>query len=243
MRSAKAVTRNGSRIGGRVAYVRSWVACCLSRGRRAPLAEKDVDDLVDEFGEQSFAGGTYVFREGDVAARIHVVRTGAIELSRQVAERRVALQILRAGDVFGDVPAFLDEPEPFDARALEDSTVLSLDADALFAMLRTRPHIARRWIVSLADRMSGLHARLGDLLAGGLAAQLASVLLRETADGKDATLTQDQLADMLGVARTSIQRVLKQLEADGLITVGYRRISVTDAGRLEELLLGRSADR
>ncbi len=43
-------------------------------------------------------------------------------------------------------------------------------------------------------------------------AQLASVLLREGADGCDVTLTQDQLAEMLGSARTSVERVLKQLE-------------------------------
>ena len=90
--------------------------------------------------------------------------------------------------------------------------------------------------MSLAERMGGLQQRLGDLLAGGLDAQLASVLLRESADGCDVALTQDQLAEMLGSARTSIQRVLKQLEADGLIELGYRRITVVDPDGLAGLV-------
>ena len=226
----------GSKAGERLSQYRSWIACCLGRGRRAPLGENDVDQLVAEFGESKFAGGTFVFRRGDPAAQIHVVRTGTIELSRVLNGRRVALQILRAGDVFGDVPAFLGEPEPLDAWALEDSTILSLDTVSLFALLQTRPQVARRWIVSLAERMAGLHERLGDLLAGGLETQLASVLLREAAGSGEVNLTQDQLAEMLGSARTSVQRVLKQLAEDGLIRLGYRRIEVIDESGLARLV-------
>lgn len=216
------------RVGSRLSHYAMWIACCLGRGKRAPLGESDVDQFVEEFGESRFAGGTFVFRQGDTAAQIHVVRTGSVELSRIINGRRVSLQILRPGDVFGDVPAFLGEPEPFDARALEDCVILSLDAPALFGMLATRPMVARRWIVSLAERMGGLQQRLGDLLAGSLEAQLASVLVRESAGGDNVTLTQDQLAEMLGAARTSVQRVLKQLEHEGLIELGYRRINVVD---------------
>ncbi len=199
----------------------------------------DVELLVAEFGESHHAGGTFLFRQGDDAARVHVVRSGSVELSRIINGRRVALQILRPGDVFGDVPAFLGEAEPFDARALEDCAILSLDVGTLFAILERRPQVARRWIVSMAGRMSGLQHRLGDLLAGGLDAQLASVLLRESAGDGSAPLTQDQLAEMLGSARTSVQRVLKQLEQQGLIELGYRRITVVDHDRLANLIEGR----
>lgn len=223
------------RAGALVSQSAGWIACCLGRGQRAPLGTGDVDQLVECFGESLFAGGTFVFRSGDPAARIHVVRTGTVELSRVINGRRVALQILRPGDVFGDVPAFLGEPEPFDARSIEDCAILSLGADELFEMLQTRPRVAQRWFVSLAERMAGLQGRLGDLLAGGLEAQLASVLLRESNHKSQIILTQDQLAEMLGAARTSVQRVLKQLEQDGLIELGYRRIEVIDASGLEVL--------
>lgn len=63
--------------------------------------------LVSEVGEQAHAGGTFVFRERDPAARIHILRSGQVKLSRVIGGRRVVLQALRPGDVFGDVPAGL----------------------------------------------------------------------------------------------------------------------------------------
>ncbi len=214
----------------------AWLACCLSRGPTSPLGKGDLAMLAEEMGTESVAGGMFVFREGDASARVHVVRTGGVELSRMLGGRRVTLQVLRPGDVFGDVPAFLGAPEPFDARAIEDSSLLSLDADALFALLQTRPAIARRWFVSMAERMAGLQSRLIDLLAGGLEAQLASVLLRNADAAGEVKITQKDLGAMLGVQRSSVQRVLKDLESAGLIELGYRRITVTDSGGLSSLV-------
>lgn len=217
----------------------SWVACCLSRGRRAPLNPKDIGSLIDELGERRVAGGTYVFRQGDPAAKVHIVRSGRIELSRTIGRRHVTLQELRAGDVFGDVPAFLGDPEPFDARAVEDSVILTLDMPALHALLQTRPLVAQRWFISLAERMAAMQQRLIGLLAGGLEAQLASLLLRESGTGDTVTITQSRLADLLGVQRSSVQRVLKQLEMSGLIESRYRRITIVDAPGLSALVDGK----
>ncbi len=223
-------------MSSRFARYGSWLACCLSRGSKAPLSEGDVAQLASEIGERVVAGGTFVFRRGDPAAMIHVVREGCVELSRRVGNRRVTLQILHPGDVFGDVPAFLGDPEPFDARALEDTILLSIEASALFALLQTRPKIAQRWFVSLSERMAGLQGRLVDLLAGPLESQLASILLREADDAGVVRITQAHLAEMLGVQRSSAQRVLKALEAADLLELRDRKIAVIDPAGLLALL-------
>lgn len=224
-------------LGERLTRYGSWLACCLSRGRDAPLSANDIGELAAEMGEQSYAGGTYVFRRGDPAAQVHVVRSGTVELSRNLNGRPVTLQLLRQGDVFGDVPAFLGDEEPFDARAVDDATVLSIDVASLFVLLQTRPAVARRWFISLAERMAGLQSRLVDLLAGGLESQLASLLLREAdLDTGDVAITQGRLAEMLGAPRTSVQRVLKSLETAGLLKLGYRRITMVDPAGLLSLV-------
>lgn len=223
-------------LGARLSRYGHWLACCLSRGSDAPLGPADIEQLAAEMGEQHVAGGLFVFHRGDDAARVHVVRAGAIELSREINGRRVTLQRLGPGDVFGDVPALLGEPEPFDARAVQDSTVLSIEAAQLFVLLQTRSQVAQRWFVSLAERMAGLQGRLVDLLAGGLESQLASILLREQESDGDVALSHAQLAELLGVPRSSVQRVLKSLEAAGLLELGYRRITLVDPTGLASLV-------
>jgi CRP-like cAMP-binding protein len=214
----------------------SWVACCLSRGRRAPLNPHDLTQLIDELSERRVAGGTYVFRQGDDAAKVHIVRSGRVELSRTVGRRHVTLQELRAGDVFGDVPALLGEPEPFDARAIEDTVILTLEMPALLGLLQTRPLVAQRWFISLAERMATMQQRLIGLLAGGLEAQVADLLLREAGTGDTVSITQSRLADLLGSQRSSVQRVLKSLEVAGVIESRYRRITIVDAVGLSALV-------
>ena len=206
----------------------NWIACCLSRGSSAPLNRSDIEQLAAEMGEERVAGGTFVFKRGDRAARVHVVRTGSIELSKMINGRRVTL-------------AILGREEPFDARAVHDSTVLSIEASTLFELLTTRPRVARRWFVSMAERMAGLQDRLDDLLAGSLESQLTSLLLREASSTGDVCFTHAHLADLLGVQRSSVQRVLKSMEAAELIELSYRRIEVIDRPALEALLDQRVA--
>lgn len=227
-------------VASLVSRYANWIACCLSRGSSAPLNRSDIEQLAAEMGEERVAGGTFVFKRGDRAARVRVVRTGSIELSKMINGRRVTLQRLRPGDVFGDVPAILGREEPFDARAVHDSTVLSIEASTLFELLTTRPRVARRWFVSMAERMAGLQDRLDDLLAGSLESQLTSLLLREASATGDVCFTHAHLADLLGVQRSSVQRVLKSMEAAELIELSYRRIEVIDRPALEALLDGRT---
>lgn len=214
--------------------LRQWLACCLGRGELAPLGRGELEELAGSVGEAPYAGGTFVFREGDDSARIHVVRSGRLELSREQDGHRVTLQVLRPGDIFGDVPVLLGQPEPFDARAMVDSVVLSFDSDTLYELLRTRPRVAERWLVSLADRTYRFQERLNDLLSGSLESRTASLLLREASDGV-VDLTQQGIADLLGTQRSSVNRVLKTLEAAGVVEVHYGEVEVLDSGALAAL--------
>ena len=69
------------------------------------------------------------------------------------------------------------------------------------------------------------------MLGGSLAAQTASLLDEEAVDGW-VELPQRTVAAMLGVARPSLNKILKELERDGLIRISYSTIEVLDAVRL-----------
>jgi CRP-like cAMP-binding protein len=212
----------------------AWIARCLGRGELAPLGSDDIDALARELGETRYAGGTTVFRMGDLPGRVYIVRRGAVELTRELSGRRVTLQLLHPGDVFGDIPLIARMPLPFDARTLEDSVVLSIDSVTLWRILEQRPRLAHRWMVSIALRMAEVQARLVDLLAGGLQAQLASLLVREAEQGR-VRLSQQVLAALVGGRRTSVNRILKGLEARQLIKLRYRQVEIVDPAGLAEL--------
>lgn len=220
--------------------LREWIACCLGRGRLAPLGSDEIDRLAEELGERRYAGGTTIFRKGDRPAQIHVVREGAVELTTVLHGRRVSLEVLRPGDVFGDVRLLLRENELFDARAVEDSVVLSIDADTVFTLLAQRSLFAQRWLVSLAERTASIQERLLDLLAGPLDARVASLLLHE-ARGGEVAMSQARMATLVGAGRPAVNQVLKRFEADGLLELAYRTARILDRERLEGVVAGSAA--
>lgn len=162
------------------------------------------------------------------------MRSGAIELSRHAKGRRIVLQIHRDGDVFGDVSLFLRMRIPWDAVALEDTVIYSFESISLYRLLEQRPRLAWAWLHSVSARVAGFWFRVVELLAGGLEAQVASVLVRRAENGV-LHLSQGSLAELVGSPRTSINRVLKQLEAQGLVKVSYGQVEIVDEAGLARL--------
>lgn len=121
--------------------------------------------------------------------------------------------------------------EPYDALALEESLILSIDSLTLHRLLEEWPRLTWRWLVSVSERMAMTQTRLVELLADGLEAQVASVLVRQAENGV-VRLRQDVLAKLLGHRRSSINRALKQLEAEGLVRLRYRQIDILNEAGL-----------
>ena len=122
-------------------------------------------------------------------------------------------------------------PCPRTGRALSGVTCLFLARHDFEQLPATHPANARRWLSNVAQRLAASQARVLELLGGSLAAQAARLLAEEAADGR-VELPQRTLAAMLGVARPSLNKVLKDLERDGLIRISYSTIEVPDRARL-----------
>ncbi|TAM68864.1 Crp/Fnr family transcriptional regulator [Mycobacterium sp.] len=211
----------------------AWVARCVGRGASAPLHPNDLSALAETLQAKEFSPGAVVFVADHPASGVWIVRRGQIELAVGSGRRRAVVDVLRPGDVDGDIPLLLDMPPPYTARALTDSGCLFLDREAFDRLLATRPAISRRWLSSVAQRVSASQARLIGLLGRPLPAQLAQLLLDEAVEGR-VELAQRTIAAMLGVQRPSINKVIKDFERERLISVGYAVIEITDPDALRK---------
>jgi CRP-like cAMP-binding protein len=159
-----------------------WIAENLGRPAMAPLGPDEIDRLAGLLREDHFPAGATVFRIGESPTRVGIVRRGAVELSLDLNGRRVVFQILRPGDAVGDIEGFLRMTPP-EGIAMEDTLILTLDSVRFHRLLAERPRLALRWLTSVSSELVSYQARLEELLAGGLEAQIASVLLRRTDRG------------------------------------------------------------
>jgi CRP/FNR family transcriptional regulator, cAMP and macrophage regulator len=211
-----------------------WVAQHLGQPDLAPLAPDDIDALAALLQEEHYTAGATVFRTGGPPDRIGIVRHGVIELSRTLNNRRVVVQILRPGDALGDVGVFLRMTVPYEGVALENTLILTIDSVAFHRLLEERPRLALRWLNSISSRLVSYQSRITELLAGGLEAQIASVLVRRAERGV-VNLSQSSLAELVGGRRTSVNRVLKRLEEQDLVRVHYGQVEIVDQNRLAKV--------
>ncbi|RVW06386.1 Crp/Fnr family transcriptional regulator [Rhodococcus spongiicola] len=212
----------------------AWISRCVGRGAAAPLRAEDLVALADLLEVQSLPTGSVMFSAGHSADGVWIVRAGQVELAVGSGRRRAVVDVLRPGDVDGDIPLLLDMPLTYTARALTDSTCLFLSQVAFEKLMAGHPAIARRWLSSVAQRTAATQTRLISVLGRSLSMQVAQLLLDEAADGT-VLLAQRTLAAMLGVQRPSLNKILKDFERDGLIATRYAAIDITDPDRLRAL--------
>jgi CRP-like cAMP-binding protein len=182
--------------------------------------ERDVD--VTEAGEPS--QGVYGVIAGAVDFYVPVPREGLVRVQRY-----------GAGRWWGAVGALAGRPRLTTARAAEPTRLFHAPGPMLEALLVEHP-AAWRSIGALAHGV--IRDTLG-VLAEALAlpptARLARRLLHLTAAGQNAPATLDDLAALIGVTRSTVQRALGDLIRAGAVEKGYRRVVIRDRAALERI--------
>ncbi|MFD4433872.1 Crp/Fnr family transcriptional regulator [Nocardia sp. NPDC058497] len=212
----------------------AWIARCVGRGPTAPLSLGEFTELADRVEVGPLAAGSLVFSAGAPAEGAWMVKHGQVELSVGSGRGRAVVDVLRPGDVDGDIALLLGMPMAYTARTLTEASCLFLPASAFESLLATDPAIARRWFSSVAQRVSSGQGRLINMLGRPLPTQVAQLLLDEAVDGS-VQITQRTLAAMLGVQRPSLTKTLKEFERHDLISIDDEAISIIDAERLRRL--------
>jgi CRP-like cAMP-binding protein len=209
------------------------VPTAVRTGAGGGFAPTALDAVARRCPEQDLAAGQCLFQEGAALTDVYIVRRGVVGLGRRAQGRRMTFLLLRSGDIVGDVAALLGGVALFDAFAVTEARVVAVPAAAFVEALDLRSPFSRQWAVGLGERLSALQARLEDVLGGDLRSRIASLLHHELEAGsRVVSLTQQTIADLLGVPRTSVTRTLQGLHRQGIVDVGYGHIAIRDPAAL-----------
>jgi CRP-like cAMP-binding protein len=190
-----------------------------------------------------FRRGEVLFHEGDPGDALFVVASGAVKVVVPSEDGEEAiLATLRRGDFLGELALLDGAPRSASAIALEATEVLALPRDQFRSLVAAEPAIRDALLTALAGELRRLTTHVAELhfldLTGRLAARLAR-LAEEHGEKQpngeiklDAPLTQSDLAAMIGATRQSVNKLLGEFEADGLLRMERDSIVVPDLTRL-----------
>lgn len=208
------------------------------------LPDADAKLLLRAGKTNTYARRDVLVREGDVADSFHIVLDGhaAVQVTTPSGERAI-VNILGPDSHFGEV-SLLGRSDPrrtASITALEAVRTLSIPA-TVFRDLRERsPRLEQLVTTILARRVDELSAQLVEAMYDSLerrvVRRLSALAVTYAASSGHVTipLTQDELSQLVGGARPSVNQVLRRLVDEGLLAVGRGRITVNDVARLDRL--------
>jgi len=166
-----------------------------------------------------------IFSQGDAAEAVFYIQAGKVKLtvvSKQGKEAVVA--ILERGAFFGESCLAGQVIRTATASAVEDSTIVRIDKDAMIRVLHEEPTFAELFMAYLLEHTIRIQEDLVDQLFNSSEKRLARVLLLLAHFGKEgkpetviAKISQETLAEMIGTTRSRVSFFMNKFRKLGFI--------------------------
>jgi CRP/FNR family cyclic AMP-dependent transcriptional regulator len=192
--------------------------------------------------QERFGRGDVIFDEGDPGDKLFAVIDGKVKLARTAPDGRENLQaVLGPGEMFGELSLFDPKPRTARAIAVTETALASLAHEELRPWITGRPDVAVQLLQALAQRLRRTNDVLADLVFSDVPARVAKALLalaerfgQPTSDGLRVAhdLTQEELAQLVGASRETVNKALADFSSRGWLQVESRAVVIRDVESL-----------
>ncbi len=187
--------------------------------------------------------GDIIFVEGEPGDRLYIVAEGKVVLGQAASDGRETLLLVQGpGDMFGELSLFDPGIRTSTATALTDCLVLGLGREALRPWLTGRPEVAEALLQALAQRLRRTNEAMSDLVFSDVPGRVSKALLdlnekfgveRNGEWYVEHDMTQEELAQLVGASRETVNKALADFVHRGWVRVEQRSVTITDLERLQ----------
>lgn len=209
------------------------------------VSPEQAGELIEYLNQGVYNRGDVIFRQGSTDHRMYLLESGRVKLIRESADRRVQLLSIHApGEMLGEIPVFDPKggPRTASALAMHDGTqVVWLEREVLFHWFDEHPKVAVDMLQVMAGRMRDNNERISDLVFMDVPARLAKTLINlasrfgepiEAGVKVPHDLTQEELAQLVGSSRETVNKALMDFANRGWIARDGRSIVIYQPGML-----------
>lgn len=206
------------------------------------LNEQQFALLSSRIQKISLRRGEVLFVEGDEGDRLYIITEGKIKLGHSSEDGRESLlAILGPGEMIGELTLFDPGKRSTTATAVSPASMLCLDHADLVQILDTNPEVAKHLLRALAQRLRRTNESLSDLVFSDVPGRVAKALLdlaerfgTTSEDGVHVPhdLTQEELAQLVGASRETVNKSLADFVSRGWIRLEGRAVTLLDVDRL-----------
>jgi CRP-like cAMP-binding protein len=192
--------------------------------------------LFDEHTEKlNFKKGKLIFYEGGIPTGAFLVESGRAKIYKTGLDGKDQIfYIYNSGDLLGYHALLCDEKYEDSCEALEDCVISFISKSSFQQLLEKIPSLNRLLIQNMSHEFGVLVNTITVLAQKPLRERLALYLmiLHHKYDQANILLPREDLANLIGTARESLGRLLKEFKDEGLIEINGRSVTCKKIDRL-----------
>jgi CRP/FNR family transcriptional regulator len=198
--------------------------------------------LSDRAVTKRYTTGELIFSEGDACAGLYVIESGNVRIFKTSAGgREQVLTIERAGNSIAELPVFDGGNYPASAAAASQCSLLFVSRNDFRTLCLEHPEVALKVLRMVGLRLRRLVGIIEELSFSTIRHRLAALLLRLAREAGhrsgraqfELTVSNQELASQIGTVRELVSRNLSRFQAEGLIQMEGKSITIPDLAKLE----------
>ena len=207
------------------------------------LTEGELGFLSQRTLPRNYSPGELIFGEGEPCSGLYVVASGNVRIFKSSpGGREQVLSIDGPGSSIAELPVFDGGNYPASAAAIDNATLLFVSKQDFQALCLAHPQVGLKVLRVVGARLRRLVGIIEELSFTTVRHRLASFLLRlaqkegnRTSDGVEVTLpvSNQELASQIGTVRELVSRNLSRLQAEGMVKIDGRSVTILNVKALE----------
>lgn len=197
-------------------------------------------DGLTHYGKRQRWARDYRLEREDM---IYYLKKGTVALLQQNSDGlEKIIWILKDGCILGEVPFFYSHIIESYCVCLTDSIVYSFPKNALASIYGKHPEAYTNLMESMAHKIGILVNHLASISLDNASVRLGKYLAQRIVPGSDPPcavidLARQNLANYLGINRSSLYKLIRNLEETGILRLeGSRKIVITNPPLFYKLL-------
>ena len=194
-------------------------------------------------GRKVYRKNEFIFREGDPADTIYLIKYGKVRLYKVSGEgREITLDILKEDDMFGENTFFEDTLHTMSAQAIEDTFICSCKREH-FAILLQNSRVALKIIQLLGKKLNDYTDQVASIAFRDVRGRMAATFLRlahdygvSTSEGVviNIDLTHQDIGSLVNASRVMVTKIMGSLRQEGIIAARGHQVVLLNMDKLSE---------
>ncbi|SEO75247.1 CRP/FNR family transcriptional regulator, anaerobic regulatory protein [Amphibacillus marinus] len=211
------------------------------------LSEAELGPIVGISQIRTYQAGAFAFMQGEPLDRVFFICSGKVKIHKSdLSGKEQIVSVLEAGDMFPHAGFFRNGNFPAHAEMLTAAELIVISVQKFEEILLENPALCIKMFRVLGEKVLELQSRLEEKILRNTYEQIVMLLLRLTQTNGikmqehyrlNSQFTNQELANMIGTTRETVNRTVNQLRKKGLIKQDESGYFLIDGDELAKEIL------